>query len=159
GGPGGRPRGRRGPDRGRGLRAAADTPPAGDSPQALTLTASACGASGRLPLLAVPAREDRRAVVEDGHRARVAVDLVLDEPALDDVDLLLRVLVHHGGDQRGQLDGVLLVLEELQLEGLLQALVRAVVELLALQGQGRDVVHDLAAEVVLAALGDVDLLL
>ena len=42
---------------------------------------------------------------------------------------------------------------------LLQPLVRLVVELLAVDRQGADVVHDLAAEVVLAAFGDVDLLL
>src|SRR5207245_3805440 len=112
-----------------------------------------------LALLRVPAGEDRRHVVEHVGGAHVAVAVVLDQAPLDDVDLLLGLAVHHGGDEARELDRVLLVLEELQLEGLLQPLVGLVVELLALEGQGRDVVHDLAAEVVLAALGDVDLLL
>src|SRR6266498_656376 len=115
--------------------------------------------AGPSPLLAVPAREDGSDVVEDVGGADVAVGVVLDQPALDDVDLLLGVLVHHATDQAGELDGVLLVLEELQLQGLLQPLVGPVVELLSLQGEGGDVVHDLAPEVVLAALRDVDLLL
>ena len=46
-------------------------------------------------LLAVPAREDRGHVVEDVHRADVAVAVVLDQAALHDVDLLLGVAVHH----------------------------------------------------------------
>src|SRR6266540_555531 len=115
--------------------------------------------AGPSPLLAVPAREDGSDVGEDGGGADVAVGVVLDQPALDDVDLLLGVLGHHATDQAGELDGVLLVLEELQLQGLLQALVGLVVELLPFQGEGGDVVHDLAPEVVLPALRDVDLLL
>ena len=89
----------------------------------------------------------------------VAVAVVLDQAALDDVDLLLRVLVDDVRDQARQLDRVLLVLEQLQLERLVQPLVGPVVELLAFDRERADVVHDLAAEVVLAALGDVDLLL
>src|SRR5258707_630830 len=110
-------------------------------------------------LLAVPAGEDRRHVVQDVGGAHVAVAVVLDEPALDDLDLLLGILVHDARDQAGQLDRVLLVLEELQLQGLLEALVGLVVEDLPLQGEGGDVVHDLAPEVVLAAVPDLDLLL
>jgi hypothetical protein len=62
-------------------------------------------------------------------------------------------------ETRLELDRVLLVLEELELERAVQALVGVEVELLALDGERPDVVHDLAAEVVLARLGDVDLLL
>src|SRR5262245_2105732 len=109
--------------------------------------------------LHVAAGEDRGDVVEDVRRADVAVAVGPDEAALHDLDLLLGVLVDDGRDEARQLDRVLLVLEELQLEGLLEPLVRLVVEGLPLDREGPDVVHDLAAEVVLARLGDVDLLL
>ena len=105
------------------------------------------------------AGEDAGHEVQHVRRADLAVAVVADQPALDHVDLLLRRLVDDVGDQAGQLDRVLLVLEQLQLQRLLQPLVGLVVELLAVDGQGPDVVHDLPAEVVLAALGDVDLLL
>ena len=78
--------------------------------------------------------------------------------ALDDVDLLLRVLVDDRRDQRLQLDRVLLILEELQLERAAQAIVRVPLELLALDRERADEVHDLAPEVVFAVLGDLDLL-
>src|SRR2546430_10375850 len=110
-------------------------------------------------VLGISAREDRRHVVEHVRRADLAVAVALDHAVLDDVDLLLRVLVDHRRDQVLQLDRILLVLEELELERLVQALVGPVVERLALDGEGADVVHDLAAEVVLARFGDVDLLL
>src|SRR5262249_20756134 len=110
-------------------------------------------------LLRLPAREDAGDESEDVRRAFLVVAEVADEPALHHVDLLLRRLVHHVADEARQLDGVLLVFEELQLQRLLQALVRLVVELLAVDRQGADVVHDLSAEVVLAALRNVDLLL
>src|SRR5690606_18516609 len=119
--------------------------------------------SGPRPLRAafphVPPREDARDEVQHVRRAHVAVAVLVDEPALHDVDLLLRLLVQHAGDQARQLDRVLLVLEQLQLEGLLEPRVGVVAELLAIHRQRADVVHDLAAEVVLAALRDVDLLL
>src|SRR3954447_13004294 len=67
-------------------------------------------------LLRVPAREDRRHVVEHVRRAHFVVAEVADEPALDDVDLLLSFLVNHRADQRLELDAVLLVLEQLELE-------------------------------------------
>src|SRR5262245_590564 len=113
----------------------------------------------RKSLLRVSPGEDAGHEGEHVRGALLVVAVVADQPALDDVDLLLGGLVHDVGHQAGQLDGVLLVLEQLQLQGLLQALVGLVVELLAVDGQGADVVHDLAAVVVLAALGDVDLLL
>src|SRR5262249_23473258 len=47
--------------------------------------------------------------------AGLVVAVVADQAALDDVDLLLRRLVHDVGHQAGELDGVLLVLEQLQL--------------------------------------------
>jgi hypothetical protein len=49
--------------------------------------------------------------------------------------------------------------KSLSSRALVQPLVGSRRELLALDGQGADVVHDLPAEVVLAVLGDVDLLL
>ena len=62
--------------------------------------------------------------------------------------------VHDVGDQRRELDRVLLVLEELRLERLVQPLVGAEVELLALDRERTDEVHDLATEVILSALRD-----
>src|SRR5262245_54749484 len=82
-------------------------------------------------LLRVPAGEDAGHEGQHVGGAGLVVAVVADQPALDDVDLLLRRLVDHVGHQAGELDGVLLVLEELQLEGLLEALVGLVVELLA----------------------------
>ena len=55
-------------------------------------------------VLRVAAREDGGDVVEHVGRADFVVAEVLDEPRLDDVDLLLRVLVDDRGDQRLQLD-------------------------------------------------------
>jgi hypothetical protein len=49
-----------------------------------------------------------------------------------------RLAVDHVADERGQLEGVLSVLEQLQLEGAAQAVVPAVVELLAVDGQRAD---------------------
>ena len=111
------------------------------------------------PALHVAPGEDAGDVVEHVVGRVLVVAVVADQAALDDVDLLLRVLVDHAGDQVLELDRVLLVLEELEFQGLLEPLVGLVVELLAVEREGADVVHDLAAEVVLAALGDVDLLL
>src|SRR5256885_9453258 len=110
-------------------------------------------------VLGVAASEDRRHVVEHVGRADLAVPVALDHAVLDDVDLLLRVLVHDRRDQVLQLDGVLLVFEELELQRLVEPLVGPIVERLPFDCQGADVVHDLAAEVVLARLGDVDPLL
>ena len=50
------------------------------------------------------------------------------DAALDHLDLLLGLLVDHVADQRGDADGVLLVLEQLELERALQPLVLAEVE-------------------------------
>ena len=52
---------------------------------------------------------------------------------------------------------VLLVLEQFQFQCLLEPFVRAIIELLAIDGERTDVVHDLAAEVVFTAIGNVDL--
>src|SRR5512138_2901645 len=110
-------------------------------------------------VLRVAAREDRRDEVEDVRGADLAVPVVLHEPLLHHVDLLLRVAVDDRRDEVLQLDRVLLVLEQLQLERLVEPLVRPVVEGLPLDRERADVVHDLAAEVVLPAVSDVDLLL
>src|SRR5262245_8046490 len=110
-------------------------------------------------LLRVAAREDRGDVLEHVARADLAVAVGLDEAALHHLDLLLLVAVDDRRDEARQLDRVFLVFEELQLERAVQALVRAVVERSALDRERADVVHDLPAEVVLPALGDVDLLL
>src|SRR5690349_462041 len=109
--------------------------------------------------LDVSAREDRRDEVEDVCRRHLVVAEVLDQPLLDHIDLRLRIAVDDARHQRGQLDRVLLVLEQLALEGLVEPLVGLVVELPALDRERADVVHDLAAEVVLAALRDIDLVL
>src|SRR5260221_6105602 len=110
-------------------------------------------------VLHVAAREDARDEVEPVGRADLALAVVAGHAVLDHVDLLLRVAVDDGRHQAGQLDRVLLVLEQLQLQRLLQAFVGAEVELPPLDRQRADVVHDLAPEVVLARIGDVDLLL
>src|SRR5207249_10000751 len=52
-------------------------------------------------LLGVPAREDARHEAEHVRRAHVAVAVGASQPTLDHVDLLLRRLVHHAGDQAG----------------------------------------------------------
>src|SRR5262249_14687839 len=65
-----------------------------------------------LLLLHVAARKDARHKAEHVRRAHVAISIVADQPALDHVDLLLGRLVDHAGDQAGQLDRVLLVLEQ-----------------------------------------------
>src|SRR5437867_2846949 len=85
-------------------------------------------------LLRVPAREDARHEGEHVGGTLLIVPVVANQPPLDHVDLLLRRLVHHVGHQAGQLDRVLLVLEQLQFQCLLQALVGLVVELLAVDG-------------------------
>src|SRR5215831_3778214 len=59
-----------------------------------------------------------------GRRADVAVAIVLYQPSLHHVDLLLRVPVDDARDEARQLDGVFLVLKELQLERLVQPFVR-----------------------------------
>src|SRR5262249_39367458 len=102
--------------------------------------------------LRMPSGENARHEVQNVRRTRLIIPVVTDEATLYHVDFFLRRLVHHVRHERRQLDRVLLVLEQLQLERLLQPLVGLVVELLAVDGQGADVVHDLAAEVVLAAL-------
>src|ERR1700674_1439193 len=110
-------------------------------------------------VLRVSASEDRGHVVEHVGGADLAIAVVLHEPLLHHVDLLLRLAVDHARHQALQLDRVLLILEELQLQRLVEPLVGPVVEALPLDRQRADVVHDLAPEVVLAALGDVDLVL
>src|SRR5690606_35201877 len=90
------------------------------------LRTSLAGGSAVAP--GVAAGEDRGDVVQHVGGRDLVVAEVTDQSALDDLDLLLRVLVDHGGDQAGQLDRVLLVLEQLQLERAVQALVGLVVE-------------------------------
>src|SRR5262249_34960095 len=109
--------------------------------------------------LCVAASENACHEAKHVSRANLAVAVVSRESALDDVDFLLGRLVHHARNQARQLNRILLVLEKLQFQRLLQAFVGLVVEALAVDGQGADVVHDLAAEIVLAALRDVDLFL
>src|SRR5437016_14078594 len=113
-----------------------------------TVTGESPGSSmGGLLVFDVPAGKDAGHEVEDVRRADLAVPVVADHAVLDDVDLLLRVAVDDGRDEARQLDRVLLILEQLELERLLQPLVRAEVELPALDRERADVVHDLAAEV------------
>src|SRR5262245_5347373 len=74
-------------------------------------------------ILGVAACEDAGHVVQHIGRALLVVAEVADQACLNHVDLLLSVLVDHPRDQRSQLDRVLLILEQLQLERLVQALV------------------------------------
>src|SRR5262249_10126787 len=108
----------------------------------------------RASRLDVSAREDRGHEVEDIGRRHLVVAGVVDPPLLDDVDLGLRIAIDHARYQRGQLDRILLILEQLGLERLVQPLVGLVVERAALDRERADVVHDLAPEIVLAALRD-----
>src|SRR5262245_1027589 len=73
-------------------------------------------------LLRMPSCKDARHEAQHIRRAHVAVAVVIRQPALDDVDLLLCRLVHDARHQARQLDRVFLVLEQLQLQGLLQTL-------------------------------------
>src|SRR5262245_17060193 len=84
--------------------------------------------------LGVAAGEDRRDVVQDVRRADFVVAEVADEARLDDVDLFLRFAIDDRAHQRLQLDAVLLILEQLELEGATEAVVGLPVELLALDG-------------------------
>src|ERR671933_1330405 len=93
------------------------------------------------------------------HGTLVAVAVVADQARLDDVDLLLCIPVDNLRDKARELDRVLLVLEELELKRTVEPLVRLIVESLALDRQGADVVHDFPAEIVLAPLRNIDLLL
>src|SRR5690606_260842 len=60
----------------------------------------------------------------------------------------LRVGVDDFRHEAREFDRIFLVFEQLELERLIQAFVRLVVERPAIDRQGADVVHDLAAEVV-----------
>src|SRR4051812_38194464 len=64
-------------------------------------------------LLRIAAGEDARDVVQNVRGAFVVVAEVADEAALHDVDLLLRLGVDDVRDEAGQLDRILLVLEQL----------------------------------------------
>src|SRR5829696_2735121 len=108
------------------------------------------GYAGRVILFGVAARINARDIVEHVSRGHLVISEILNHSRLDDVDLLLRLFVDDAGDEGLELDGVLLVLEELELERAAEPIVRVPLELLAVDGQGADVVHDLAAEVVLA---------
>ncbi len=104
-------------------------------------------------------REDAGHVVQHVGSAFLVVAKVSNQSALDHVDLALRVGVDHVAHQARELDRVLLVFEQLQLQRTVQTLVRLVIECLAVNAQRADVVHDLAAEIVLAAVGYLDFLL
>src|SRR4051812_41249556 len=99
----------------------------------------------------ISASEDGRHERQNVGGADLTVAVVLNQPALDDIDLLLGALVDDIRHEARQLDGVLLVLEQLELERLVQPLVRLVIELPAFQGQGADIVHHFPAEIVLTA--------
>src|SRR5690606_20440618 len=113
----------------------------------------------RRPLSDIAPRKDARHEVQHVGGAHVAVAVLVDQPALHDVDLLLRLPVQYARHQARQLDRVLLVLEQLQLHRLLQPRVRVVPELLPVHRQRADVVHDHPPEIVLPALRNVELLL
>src|SRR5688572_5702462 len=97
------------------------------------------------------------------HEHLVGRDLVVAEQAhqalADHADLGLRVGGDHGADQARELDRVAPVLGHLELERARQAAVARPVEGAPLALERVHEVHQLVAEVVLAALGDLDLLL
>ena len=84
---------------------------------------------------------------------------VLDEALFDDVDLFLGFIIDDAADEVFEFDGVFLVFEEFEFEGFEQAGVGVVLEPTAFDGQGADVVHDLLAEIIFPAVGDVDFFL
>src|SRR5919199_5865998 len=112
-----------------------------------------------IPALYVATGKDAGDEGQHVHGTLIAVAIVADQPCLDDVDLLLRISVDNLRDKARELDRVLLVLEKLELKRTVQSLVRLVVEPLALDRQSADIVHDFAAEIVLAPLRNIDLLL
>src|SRR5262245_49863304 len=69
-------------------------------------------AIGNVLTLGISSREDARNIVQDIGRTNIAVSVVLHHAALHHIDLLLRVLVHHVGNQAGELDGIFLVFEQ-----------------------------------------------
>src|SRR4051812_27557476 len=73
----------------------------------------------------VASGKDGRHEVQHVGGADLAVAVVADHAVLHHVDLLLRVAIDHRAHQAGELDAVLLVLEQLQLQRLLQPLVGA----------------------------------
>src|SRR5687768_6431113 len=79
----------------------------------------------------VSTRKNARHEREHIRSAYITIAVFPNEPALYDVDLLLRILVEHAGDEARELDGVLLILEELELECLLKARVRVIPETFA----------------------------
>src|SRR5690606_15065252 len=119
---------------------------AGGASDASTIVGAPPCVRRRLVALDLSAGEDRRDVGQHVGRGDLVVPVVADETLLDDLDLLLRFLVDDVGDEARQFDAVLLVFEQLELQRLVQTLVGAEVELLALDRQGADVVHDLAPE-------------
>src|SRR5258708_4510974 len=74
-------------------------------------------------LLSMSSSENAGHKAEHIGGANIAIAIVADQPALDDIDLLLRRLVHDARHQARQLDRVLLIFKQLQFQGLLQALV------------------------------------
>src|SRR5688500_10721438 len=79
-----------------------------------------------LLLLHISTSKNARHVVQHIRRALIVVAKVANQPALDHVDLGLGILIDDLRNQAGQLDRVLLVLEQLELQGLVQPFVRLV---------------------------------
>ncbi len=74
-----------------------------------------------MTVFGISAGKDAGHVVQHVGGTFVVVAVIADQAALDHVDLGLRVGVDHVRDQARQLDRVLLVLEQLQLQGLVAA--------------------------------------
>src|SRR5690606_26622938 len=102
--------------------------------------------------------EQRADVLQQLVGADRAIALLPDQPIDHVVDAAELVGIRSLG-RRGDLDHVAQVGEQLLLDGLLQALVRLVVERLPAAGQRRDADQDLLTELALAVLRDADLLL
>ena len=86
-----------------------------------------------LARFAVASREDASDVVEDVGCAGFVVAEVFDEALFDDVDLLLGFVIDDAADEVLELDGVALVLEELEFQRAIKTGVGVVLELLAVE--------------------------
>ncbi len=84
--------------------------------------------------------------------------MIANQPAFNHVDFLLRIFVDDVGNQACELDRIFLILKQFEFQRFIQPLVRFVIKLLAVDGKRTDVIHDLAAEIVLPAIGNIDFL-
>src|SRR6185436_2028938 len=103
-------------------------------------------------LFCISTRENTGHVIQNVSCADITIAIGLDQPAFYDVELFLSFFIHDVRYEACQLDGILAVLEELQLERLEQSFVRGVIELPSFDSKRADVVHDFPAEVIFPAV-------